>query len=217
MRTIFSVLTFLTFLFMFMFANSAWAGGAPAASSSFSWEDSSIKQVAKDFVMQVGQDQYQQAYDSASPDLQQGRSASEFTEDMKSVRFDQVKDVKWDSAIPALPANGGFKLRGSVTLDDDSVVPVYVHLKGNAHLPSESRLVCPEDKPSCAAAEKHIADWDSSTEWTVLDYRSGDAMTTRMSEGRMTPLDTILLVFTTGLALGFLGLIYYYIHKSLFP
>jgi MFS family permease len=32
-----------------------------------------------------------------------------------------------------------------------------------------------------------------------------------MSEGRMTPLDTILLVFTAGLALGFFGLIYYYV------
>ena len=211
MRTIFSVLTFLTSLFVFMFANNAWAGGAPASSSSFSWEDSSIKQVAKDFVLQVGQDQYQQAYEASSPDLQQGRSASEFTEDMKSARFDTVKDVQWDSAIPALPANAGFKLLGSVTLEDDSVVPVYVHLKGNAHLPPESRLVCPEDKPSCTAEEKHIADWDDSTEWTVLDYRSGDGMTTRISEGRMTPLDTILLVFTAGLALGFLGLIYYYI------
>jgi hypothetical protein len=122
-----------------------------------------------------------------------------------------VKSVEWDRAIPALPANAGYKLRGEVTLDEGSKVPVYLHLKGNAHLSAESRRVCPEDKLSCLEEEKHIADWNDQTEWTVLDYRSADAMSTRMSEGRMTPLDTILLVFTAGLALGFFGLIYYYV------
>ncbi len=208
MRTLFSI---VAFVFTFLLASNAWAGGAPASSSSFNWEESSIKQVAEDFVLQVGQDQFQQAYEAGSPDLKQLRALDAFTEDMKAARFDQVKSVEWDSAIPALPANAGFKLRGTVTLDKGSEVPVYLHLKGNAHLPPESRLVCPKDKPSCSDAEKHIADWDDKTEWTVMDYRSADAMSTRMSESRMTPLDTILLVFSGGLVLGFLGLIWYYV------
>ena len=50
--------------------------------------------------------------------LQQLRSVSEFSQDMKDARFDQVKSVDWGGAIPALPANAGYKLRGTVTLDD---------------------------------------------------------------------------------------------------
>ena len=205
------ILSTLIVLLTFLFASNAWAGAAPASKSSFDWEKSSIKQVASDFVMKVGEDQFLQAYRDGSPDLRELRSSDAFSQDMKDARFDQVKSVEWDSAIPALPANAGYKLRGEVTLDDGAKVPVYVHLKGNAHLPAESRLKCPENNSSCKPSEKIISDWDDSTEWTVLDYRSADGMGTRMSEGRMTPLDTILLVFTAGLAIGFLGLIWYYV------
>ena len=224
MRTLFSM---LIVIFSFVCANVAWAGGAaPAAPSGFSWEDSSIKQVAEDFVLKVGQEQYKQAFEAGSPDLQQERSLEDFTQDMKDARFDQVKSVEWGSAIPALPANAGYKLRGTVTLDSGSEVPVYLHLKGNAHLPPESRLVCKQECPTdksecekeemirpadCSAESKEIASWDDKTEWTVLDYRSADGLTTRMSEGRLTQLDHILMVFTAGLALGFIGLIVYYI------
>ena len=220
------ILSTLLLIFTFLLSNSVWAGGAPASKSSFDWEKSSIKQVASDFVMKVGQDQFQQAYDSGSQDLQQLRSISEFSQDMKDARFDQVKSVEWDSAIPALPANAGYKLRGQVTLDDGSEVPVYLHIKGNAHLPAESRLickkVCPNQEDDCDAGvktrpsqceekDKEIKDWDDSTEWTILDYRSADGMGARMSEGRTTPLDVILLVFSGGLLIGFLGLIWYYV------
>ena len=54
------ILSTLFFLLTFLFANSALAGGAPASKSSFDWEKSSIKDVASDFVMKVGQDQFQQ-------------------------------------------------------------------------------------------------------------------------------------------------------------
>ena len=54
-------------------------------------------------------------------------------------------------------------------------------------------------------------DWDDNTEWTVLDYRSADGMGDRVSEGRTTPLDVILLVFSGGLLITFLGLIWYYV------
>ena len=58
----------------------------------------------------------------------------------------------------------------------------------------------------CADKDKEVKDWDDSTQWTVLDYRSADGMGDRVSEGGTTPLDVILLVFTGGLLLGFLGL-----------
>ena len=79
---------------------------------------------------------------------------------MKAARFDQVQSVKWGSAIPALPANAGYKLRGTITLDDGATVAVYLHLKGNAHLSQESRLnckqVCPNNADKCEPVEKSV-------------------------------------------------------------
>ena len=72
------ILSTLLVLLTLLFVNRAWAGGAPASTSAFDWEKSSIKEVASEFVMHVGQEQFQQAYESGSPDLQQLRSISEF-------------------------------------------------------------------------------------------------------------------------------------------
>ena len=51
------------------------------------------------------------------------RSLDEFTEDMQAAQFDQITTVHWVSAIPALPANGGFKLRGEATLENGKKPP----------------------------------------------------------------------------------------------
>ena len=130
---------------------------------------------------------------------------------MKDARFDRVKSVKWDSAIPALPADTDLKSEGEVTLDDDATIPIYLHLKGDAHLEPESHLQCPNEQPTCPDGLKQIKDWDSATTWTVLDYRSADPMYGKIDEGRMTPLDNVLLVFSGGLLFGFIGLIWYYV------
>ena len=191
-------------------------GGAPAQKSSFNWEESPIKDVASQFVNQVSKGDFNLAYDAGSPELRALRTLEEFTQDMKDARFEKIQKVEWDSAIPALPANAGYKLRGKLHLSDSTqenphFIPIYLHLKGNAHLPPESRLVCPEDKADCADGEKVIAPWDKDTQWTVLDYRSADSMGTRLAESRLNPLDYILLFFSGGLLIGFLGLIYYYV------
>lgn len=196
--------------------NPVLAGGAPAQKSSFNWEESSIKDVASQFVTLVSTGEFSQAYGTSAPQLRDLRTLEDFTKDMKDARFENIQKVEWDSAIPALPANAGYKLRGKLHLSDSTkenphFIPIYLHIKGNAHLPPESRLVCPEEKTSCADEEKVIAPWNNDTIWSVLDYRSADTMGTRISESRLNPLDYILLFFSGGLLIGFLGLIYYYI------
>ena len=191
-------------------------GGAPAPKSSFNWETSSIKDVASQFVNQVSKGDFNLAYDAGAPTLREIRTLEEFTQDMKDARFENIKKVEWDSAIPALPANAGYKLRGKLHLSDSTedkpnFIPIYLHIKGDAHLPAEHRLICPEDEPNCSAEGKIIAPWNDETTWTVLDYRSADSMGSRFSESRLTPLDYILLFFSGGLLIGFLGLVYYYI------
>lgn len=189
---------YITVLFLIAFVfvpTSVQAGGAPAPKSDFKWEDSSIKEVATQFVMAVGQDDFQNAYTGGGEILRELRTLEEFQADMKDARLDQVRSVEWDSAIPALPANGGYKLRGEVTLDDGKNVPVYVHLQGDAHIEAEQRN----------------RKWSKSTKWTVMDYRSADSMVSRAKESRLTPLDYILLFFSGTLCIGFLGLLIYYI------
>jgi MFS family permease len=186
----------VVFLFAFVFCpTTVFAGGAPASKSDFKWEESSIKEVATQFVLSVGKDDFQSAYTSGGEILREIRTLQDFQQDMKDARFDQVQSVKWDSAIPALPANGGYKLRGEVTLDDGKSVPVYVHLQGDAHIDPEERN----------------RDWTKDTKWTIMDYRSADGLSTRMKESRLNPLDWILLFFSGALLIGFLGLLTYYI------
>ena len=180
-------------------------------SNRFDWSTSRIKEVATNFVMNVSQEEFSTAYTSSAPTLQKLRTLDEFTQDMKDARFTNIQKVEWDSAIPALPADAGYKLRGTVFLEKEKTIPVYVHLKGNASLEPISRLECPSPQKECSDEEKSIAQWNGATEWTVLDYRSADAMKTRWSEERLTPLDNILLFFSFGLGIGFLGLIFYYI------
>lgn len=196
----------LLILVMLMFSPQAFAGG-DAPKSTFNWEDSPISDIATQFVMTIGKEDYKGAYLSAGEVLRSNRSLDEFSADMKSAHFDEVKHVIWDSAIPALPANGGFKLRGTVYLKgsvdteiertqmDESGIPVYIHLQGDAHVNPEVRN----------------REWNSETQWSIMDYRSSEGMTTRFSSGTATPLDWLLVIFSGGLLLGFLGLIAYYV------
>ena len=173
----------------------AFAGSAPAPQSAFNWEESSIPELASRFALTIGDDQYDSAYNSAGDVLRDLRSLDEFTEDMKTAQFDQITTVHWVSAIPALPANGGFKLRGEATLENGKKIPVYMHVQGDAHVEPETRN----------------RDWNQDTQWTVMDFRSAEAMSTRISEGAATGLDWLLLIFGGGLLIGFLGLVGYYI------
>ena len=202
----------LIVLFTLLFSTTAFAGGAaPAASSEFDWEnDSNIKEVAEQFILSVGKDDFQGAYNSAGDVLRDHRTLTEFTDDMKEARFDLVESVKWvdpskwdedtsdeaNSAIPALPANGGYKLRGSVKMEGfENPVPIYLHLQGDAHIKAEDRS----------------RKWTKDTKWTIMDYRSSDGLTTRFSESRFTTLDWFLMFFSGGLLIGFLGLCFYYV------
>ena len=180
---------------------NAFAGGAPAADApAFDWEkDSNIKELASQFILTVGKDDFQSAYNSAGDVLREHRTLSEFTEDMKEARFDLVESVEWNgdnAAIPALPANGGYKLRGTVKVEgSDKPVPIYIHVQGDAHVDPETRN----------------RSWNKDTKWTIMDYRSADAMSSRFSESRLTTLDWFLLFFSGGLVIGFLGLCFYYV------
>ena len=146
-------LCLFVFALFFSLLQPAFAGGAPAPQSTFNWEESSIPDLATRFAMSVGDDQFDIAYNSAGDVLRDLRSLDEFTEDMKTAHFDQITSVKWDSAIPALPANGGFKLRGEATLDNGKTIPVYMHVQGDAHVDPETRN----------------RKWNQDTQWTVMD------------------------------------------------
>ena len=196
--------TFLRMLILFSFfflPSAAFAGGTPAPSGpAFDWEkDSNIKEIATQFVLTVGEDNFKTAYDSAGDVLREYRTLEEFTEDMKEARFDKVESVEWsgkNAAIPALPANGGYKLRGTVKLEGvGEPVPVYIHVQGDAHIDPENR-----DR-----------NWTKDTKWTIMDYRSADSMSSRFTESRLTTLDWFLLFFSGGLVIGFLGLCFYYV------
>ena len=202
----------LFIFFVFLVPLEAFASGAPASDvAPFNWaEDSNIKEVATQFILSVGKDDFQAAYNSAGDVLRENRSLNEFTEDMKEARFDLVESVKWvdpskwdeaspdegNAAIPALPANGGYKLRGSVKMEGfENPVPVYLHLQGDAHIKAEDRS----------------REWTKDTKWTIMDYRSSDGMGTRFSESRFSTLDWFLMFFSGGLLIGFLGLCFYYV------
>lgn len=199
LRFVFFRLLFLCSIFLRpvnVFAGSPPPSDAPA----FDWQkDSNIKELATQFVLTIGKDDFQAAYLSAGDVLREHRTLEEFTLEMKEARFDKVESVEWDgenAAIPALPANGGYKLRGKVKLEgSENPVPVYLHLQGDAHIDPEKR----------------VRSWTKDTKWTIMDYRSADAMSARFTESRLTTLDWFLLFFSGGLVLGFFGLCFYYV------
>ena len=79
--------------------NPVLAGGAPAQKSSFNWEESSIKDVASQFVTQVSTGEFSLAYDASAPQLRELRTLEEFTQNMKDARFEKIQKAEWDSAI----------------------------------------------------------------------------------------------------------------------
>ena len=186
-----SIFSRLLLLLLFFVPLNAFAGAPPPSKdSSFDWEkDSNIKELATQFVLSVGKDDFQGAYNSAGDVLREYRTLDQFTEDMKEARFDLVESVQWNeenAAIPALPANGGYKLRGKVKMEGyEKPVPVYIHVQGDAHVD----------------AEKRDRNWSKNTKWTIMDYRSADSMGSRFSESRLTTLDWFLLAASAGLLL----------------
>ena len=70
-----------------------------------------------------------------------------------------------------------------------------MHVQGDAHVDPETRN----------------RKWNQDTQWTVMDFRSAEAMSTRFSEGSATSLDWLLMIFGGGLLIGFLGLVGYYV------
>lgn len=217
----------------------AWNANTTVASvellTAFDWQKSAIEKIATEFVLAVGKSQMEETYNSLPSDVRKIRDLTKFTEDMKAHRFDLVESVHWDSAIPALPAGGGFKLRGDVCLrvppttpvasvedakfscsSTQTKMPVYLHVKGDAELSPESRVECADptkDLETCKTDPKlgtAIASWNMATKWSVLDYKSAESMKTRMDTDRVTEIDVILLVCMGGLVIGFLGLTGYY-------
>ena len=104
------------FLWMFCWVvNPAFAGGAPAPTGGeFDWKASPIEGLATQFVMTVGQDQFEQAYNSAGPTLKTAFLTSS-PKTMRNARNSIKCTGHLGCAIPALPANGGYKVRGTVT------------------------------------------------------------------------------------------------------
>ena len=81
---------FLTFLIL---QSTAFAGAAPAPTSNFNWEESSIPEIGTNFVLNVGNDQFGDAYNSAGDVLRELRSLDEFTADARWKRLRLTVDV----------------------------------------------------------------------------------------------------------------------------
>ncbi len=181
---------------LFMHGAAAQAGGGGGGSSStFEWKDSSLVEAATRFANTISAGDYESAYQMGGAVLREKRTLDQFTADMKRWGFDKPGTVEWSKGNNALPANNGFKLMGDFTAEDGETFPVYVHLEGDAHVDAESR-----DRK-----------WSASTQWTVMDYRSGESMMKRMGDGSATPLDWFLAVCGMGLLIAFVGLVWSYV------
>lgn len=171
-------------------------GGAPKAASNFDWKSSSIVQVADQFVQNIANESFTDAYQSGGESLRKARTVEVFTQDFKDMGLSRKGAVKWDNGIPALPANGGYKLTGTFTLADQShSFPVYLHVEGDVHVEAVTRN----------------RKWTKDTRWTVLDYRSARSMFDRISMGDANGLDWLLLICMILLSIAFLGMVVYYV------
>ena len=75
-------LTLICLMVLFLGSPTALAGGAPPSKSDFKWEESTIKEVATQFVLTVGKDDFQSAYNSGGDVLRELRTVDEFAQDM---------------------------------------------------------------------------------------------------------------------------------------
>ena len=185
-------------LTLFLSSSLAVAGGGGGGKvSSFDWKSSSMVGVATDFAEAVASGDYAGAYAQGGDVLRDTRTLGEFTSAMQRWGFDQAGSVEWDKGNNALPANNGFKLMGRYTAESGESFPVYMHLEGDAQVSVEDR-----DR-----------DWSSSTSWTVMDYRSGESMLSRLGKGgeSATALDWFLAICGGGLLIAFIGLVWFYV------
>jgi MFS family permease len=173
------------------------SGGGDETPTKFSWKDSGATRAADLFVQAVANGDYTAAYEMGGEVLREKRTLEEFTADMQRWGFDKPGSVEWDNGNNALPANNGFKLMGTYSPQSGDAFPVYLHLEGDAHVGPYER-----DRS-----------WSAATKWTVMDYRSGKSMFSRLAKGDGgTPLDWFLLVCALGLSLAFICLVVYYIY-----
>jgi MFS family permease len=172
------------------------SGGGDETPTKFSWKDSGATRTADLFVQAVANGDYTAAYEMGGEVLREKRTLEEFTADMQRWGFDKPGSVEWDNGNNALPANNGFKLMGTYSPQSGDAFPVYLHLEGDAHVGPYER-----DRS-----------WSAATKWTVMDYRSGQSMFSRLLDSGATPLDWFLAVCTLGLLIAFICLVVYYIY-----
>jgi MFS family permease len=189
--------SFLFLIFLMSPSGIVFAGGgAPKTASNFDWKNSSMVQVADQFVQQVSTQSFQQAYDTGGDLLRKTRAVGDFGTDLAKMGLARKGTVKWENGIPALPANNGYKLTGTFTLEDGShSFPVYLHVEGDSHIDPEKRN----------------RKWTADSKWTVLDYRSARSMFDRISMGDANGLDWFLMICMVLLILSFLGMVGYYV------
>jgi MFS family permease len=192
------IASFLLIVAMFLSSGLAVAGGGGGGKApTYDWKNSDMIRVANDFVRSVATRDYAGAYAQGGEVLRTERSLEAFTADMQNWGFDRPGTVEWEKGNNALPANNGFKIMGTYTARDGESFPVYIHLEGDAHKSNQERN----------------REWSASTKWTVMDYRSGQSMFTRLgkADGSATPLDWFLAVCAGGLLIAFIGLVWSYV------
>jgi len=192
------IASFLLLLGLFLNSSLALAGGGGGSKgSTFEWKESKIVSVATEFANLVANRDYAGAYAQGGDVLRAERTLEQFTADMQNWGFDQPGSVEWDKGNNALPANNGFKLMGTYTARGGDSFPVYIHLEGDANV----------------GPLKRERTWSSKTQWTVMDYRSGQSMFTRLGkgDGSATPLDWFLALCAGGLLIAFIGLVWSYV------
>ncbi len=170
-------------------------GGGAKKSSAFEWKDSGATRAANEFVEAISSGDFQRAYGLGGVALQSARTLEQFTSDMKAGKLNQAGQVTWNKGTAALPASNGYKLMGELETSGGEVIPVYLHLEGDAHVDALQRN----------------RDWSSHTRWTVLDYRSGQSFMTRLKGGEASGLDWLLGVSMFLLLIAFIGMVWTYV------
>jgi hypothetical protein len=188
--------TLVVFLGLILSSTVALAGGGgQTKAAKFEWKDSSLTQVAGEFVQAVSAGDLQRAYAMGGVKLQATRPLGLFSEDMNNAGLAQGGIITWDNATAALPGSNGYKLMGKLATAGGEVIPVYMHLEGDAHVSVELRN----------------REWSSKTQWTVLDYRSSQSFFSRLKNGKANSLDWFLAIATLLLGVAFIGMVWTYV------
>lgn len=148
---------------------------APAKAEKFAWRGSTAETVAQGFLSQLQRGDWTTAYQSGSGLLKETRTPVQFRSSLEEDGFDRITRFELTNGVPS---KDGYRISGTVSLQDGYDVPFYLTLLGDEAL----------------RAQGTKKDWSHATTWTVLDIQANPSLMTRIDNGTVGGIDYFILL-----------------------